>query len=427
MSERGTEVTIERVVPGGDGLARVDGVVTLVEGGLPGDRVHIAVTSESTRLLRGALLEVLEPGNHRREDADVCPRARDGSCGGCDWPAVRLESHREMKTALVRDALRRLGRLEEREIPEPRWIGSARSYRLRNRLHVDGRSRVGFFGPRSNVVSDLLGCEIVSPELLARLPAVRDVLRDFGVSGELQTLESRDGELLLGELRPERAVSDPHTLARALGGTLDGIRIRDESGRNLATEGLTALDLVAGGVWFRVSVSSFFQGNRHLLDAFLQEAREAIRETGASGRAVDLYAGVGFLTRPLLESGFDTDAVEVDASSSADLAFNLKRWSQEGSRKARSRFLTAEAFLRAERGRFDLVVADPPRAGLSPEVRRALLRSAPPHLLLVSCDPATLARDLAALRSLYRIERLTLLDLFPGTHHVESLVRLVKT
>lgn len=417
---------MERVVPGGDGLARVDGVVTLVPGALPGDRVRVALRRESPRLLRGELADVVEGGMHRREPGDVCPRAKDGSCGGCDWPAVRLESHRPLKAELVHDALRRLSRFEPRELPEARWIGSPRSYRLRSRLHVDGLARIGFFAPRSSDVSDLLTCEIVSPVLLERLPAVRDVLRARGgISGELQTLESRDGRTLLGELHAKARISDPAALAGDLRGALDGIRIRDEAGRVVATEGETALELVAGGVGFRVSVGSFFQGNRHLLDAFLDEAREALRESGASGRAADLYAGVGFLTRPLLENGFETEAIEIDASSSADLAFNLRRWSEEkGLSRGHARSATAEAFVREKRKRLDLVVVDPPRAGLSPEVRRALLRSAPPHLLMVSCDPATLARDLGALRVSYRIARLTLLDLFPGTHHVETLVRL---
>src|SRR6266545_8352713 len=91
------ELLIERVVPGGDGLARISGVVALVPGGLPGDRVRVRVTEASDRLVRGLLEDVLSPGEARRSAAEMCPRARDGSCGGCDWPAARLEHHRELK------------------------------------------------------------------------------------------------------------------------------------------------------------------------------------------------------------------------------------------------------------------------------------------------------------------------------------------
>src|ERR1700682_1040408 len=112
------EAVVERVVPGGDGLARVDGVVALVPGALPGDHVRLSVRRDGPRLLRGEVVEVLSPSRFRRADEDLCPRARDRSCGGCDWPAARLDSHRELKTLVVLDAFRRLGRLSPEEGPE---------------------------------------------------------------------------------------------------------------------------------------------------------------------------------------------------------------------------------------------------------------------------------------------------------------------
>ena len=135
------DVDVERVVPGGAGLGHVDGRVALVDGALPGDRVRAELAGAGPRMLRGRTLDIVSAGPHRRPEAEVCPRARDGSCGGCDWPAARLESHRALKTALVLDALRRLGGLEADGLPEPGWIGSPRSYRLRNRFHLgrDGR------------------------------------------------------------------------------------------------------------------------------------------------------------------------------------------------------------------------------------------------------------------------------------------------
>src|SRR5450830_627776 len=196
------EVLIERVVPGGEGLARLSGVVALVPGGLPGDHVRLRVTEASDRLVRGALEDVLFPGEARRPDAEMCPRAREASCGGCDWPAARLEHHRELKTALVLDALRRLAGLRAEDLPEPRWLGSARNYRLRNRLHLDAAGRLGFFAPRSKVVANLETCEIVSKALLARLPSIRKHLGAMGpLEGELWTLEDRSRDKLLGELR----------------------------------------------------------------------------------------------------------------------------------------------------------------------------------------------------------------------------------
>ncbi len=443
------EVLIERVVPGGEGLARIGGIVTLVRGGLPGDRVRVRVTEASPRLVRGDLEEVVAPGEARRADDEICPRARDATCGGCDWPAARLENHRELKTSLVLDAFRRLAGLRPEELPEPHWRGSARNYRLRNRLHLDQEGRLGFFAPRSKDVSNLEVCEIVSRALLGRLPAIRAHLSGLGsLEGELLTLESREGRTLLGELR----VGEGHGLqisskVKERGrGPFDGFRVVDSGGRVLGADGPDSLTIVAGGSSFEVSVDSFFQGNLYLLDAFLEEIRTALRVRGedflrgAKGngrglRAVDLYAGVGFMSRPLLElaaeagGAAEVTAVEIEPAASNSLSKNLQTWHGEGLPLARAVRASAESFFHSQESPnspIDVLVADPPRAGLSPAVRAGILRLAPRHLLMVSCDPPTLARDLAAMEARYRVERLTLLDLFPQTHHVETIALLVR-
>lgn len=417
---------VERVVPGGEGLARHEGVVVLVEGGLPGDLVRVAVTKRGERLLRARPLELLEPGPARRMADRVCPRAADRSCGGCDWPAARLSAHRELKSALVRDALRRVGRLADDDLPELGWRGGGRGYRLRNRLHWDGVSALGFFAPSSHRVAHLLRCDLVSPALLARIPPLAAALAG-APAGELLTLEGREGTPLLGAFRADAPPRDAASLARSLRSALDGVLVQEARGAVLAREGPSWLELEAGGTGFRVSVTSFFQGNRFLLDPFLEEVSGAIAAAAASRaapvrRAVDLYAGAGFLTAPLLAAGAEVTAVEVDPSSFADLQANLARWKG----RARAVRSTAERVLGREGVEADLVVADPPRAGLSPAVRAGLLARPPAALLLVSCDPVTLARDVAALRPAYRIASGTFLDLFPQTHHVETLLLLLR-
>jgi tRNA/tmRNA/rRNA uracil-C5-methylase (TrmA/RlmC/RlmD family) len=438
------EAVVERVVPGGEGLARSDGVVTLVAGALPGDRVRLRVDEASERLIRGRAETILEAGETRRPEADVCALARSGACGGCDWPAARPEHHRALKTELVLDALRRLGGLKAVDLPEPRWLGSPPNYRLRNRLHLDREGRLGFFAPRSKAVADLEGCQIVSKPFLERLPALREHLRSLGPrEGELLTLESRDGHVVLGELR--LAVGGggrPEISLKVKKGPFDGFRVVDAGGRLVGADGPSSLSIVAGGAVFDVSVSSFFQGNLFLLDAFLDEIRTALRAgrwdllgkeegDGKRLRAVDLYAGVGFMTRPLLElaaraGGLDVAAVEIDPVSSDSLSKNLQAWHSEGLPLARAVRASAESFFHSKKSEspVSLLLADPPRAGLSPAVRKGILRLAPARVLMVSCDPPTLARDLAALKERYSVTRLTLLDLFPQTHHVETAALL---
>lgn len=421
------ELDVERVVPGGSGLGRLDGAVTLVPGALPGDRVLVEPRSEGPRLLKAALLSVVAPGPHRRPEGEVCPRASDGSCGGCDWAAATLASHPALKRELFLDALRRVGRVPEADLPAIRFVPSPRGYRLRSRLRWDGR-RLGFLGRASSAVSDLLSCEVVSPFLLERLPGVREAMASADLPEcEIRTLEGREGAPLLGELRLERPLPAPERVAAALHGPLDGVRVV-AAGRLAASRGPSRLELAAGDARFRVSVSSFFQANRFLLDAFLDEARSVAGEAagdGTSRGALDLYAGVGFLTRPLLEAGFETDAVESDPSSFADLSANLAGWRAEGlAGRGRAVSSRVEEHVARLREPYDVVFADPPREGLSPAVRRALLGIRPRRIFLVSCDPATFARDLAALLPRFRLAALALLDLFPGTHHVETLASL---
>ncbi len=425
------EAVVARVVPGGEGLALTDRVVTLVGGGLPGDRVRLRVHEATERLIRGRVETVLEAGEARRPVEEICALARSGACGGCDWPAARPEHHRGLKTDLVLDALRRIGGLKAGDLPEPRWLGSPPNYRLRNRLHLDREGRLGFFAPRSKAVADLEGCQIVSKPFLERLPALRAHLRSLGpLEGELLTLESRDGAVLLGEVRlgGGDGLQISSKVKERGRGPFDGFRIVDAGGRVVGSDGPSELVLQAGGAGFSLSVSSFFQGNLFLLDAFLDEIRTALRGLSPR-RSVDLYAGVGFMTRPLLElaakaGGMDVTAVEMDPASSDSLSKNLRAWHAEGLPLARSVRASAEAFFHSQKSPLDLLLADPPRAGLSPEVRKAIVRLAPPRVLMVSCDPPTLARDLAALKERYAVTRLTLLDLFPQTHHVETAALL---
>ncbi len=449
------EVVIERVVPGGDGLGRVDGAVALVAGALPGERVEARIESASPRLLRATVHRVIAGGPARRPDSDICPRALDRTCGGCDWPAATLHSHAALKTSLVLDALRRIAGLREGEVPTPRVHVSPRHYRLRNRLHfdgVEGLGRLGFFAPRSHDIADLGSCELISEPLRARLPELRRALvHAKAPAGELVTIEDRDGLRLVAEFRCERNFDAEALMERLVGPSgsadsiLQGLRVSGAEAGSPLSRGALDVTFRVGSGTFRVSVSSFFQGNRFLLDAFFDEVRAAAEIVAKAlptspeeenPTALDLYAGTGFLSWPLLDAGFKTTAVEPEPSSFRDLTANISDWRLATAMLPSMRIAgtTAEIFLSKqrdpERERFDFVVVDPPRAGLSPRVRRELTRLLPPWILLVSCDPATLARDVRGLRGdplarpRYSIERAVLLDLFPGTHHVETLLLL---
>jgi 23S rRNA (uracil1939-C5)-methyltransferase len=182
-----------------------------------------------------------------------------------------------------------------------------------------------------------------------------------------------------------------------------------------------------GGALFLVSPRAFFQANRFLLEPFLEEVRQPIRRLAAehgSTWGLDLYAGAGFLTRALAEALPRTVAVEPDAVSLSDLRANAAAWEPELKSRITVHAGTAESYLAKFKGRGGTVIVDPPRAGVSPEVRRALLHLRPDLLVYVSCDPATLARDLRDLKKSFRIRSLAILNLFPATHHMETVAVL---
>lgn len=189
--------------------------------------------------------------------------------------------------------------------------------------------------------------------------------------------------------------------------------VLDVSIRPLA---LAAL-LAAAGEVFRVGPRSFFQVNRFLLGELVERALEG----AAGGRALDLYAGVGLFTLPMARRIGQVTAVESSRAAARDLAFNALR----AGLPVEVRRADAAAYLASLSEAPDFVLADPPRAGLGPAVTRELLRLKPARITLVSCDPATMARDLASLvRGGYRFDRLTLVDLFPQTHHIEAVASL---
>jgi len=345
-----------------------------------------------------------------------------------------------LKTSLLLDALRRVGRIPADEIPPVAYVPSPFGYRLRNRLHLDRSGRLGFFAPRSNrVEADLDVCEVVSDALRARLDPARELLRAVGpAEGEISTLEDREGKAVLAELRLGPVYRPP--AFRAGRGPFDGLRVVDSDGRLLFEDGHPRSTSRPGERRFgsrsrRSSRKPVPSRSLSRGDPGVSPSRDpgGRRETRAF-RALDLYAGVGFLTFPLLETarqrGGDVIAVEMDPSSSSDLSTNLRRWDGGGPSRSRSVRSSAEAFLSSKGAAtgpgFEVVVADPPRAGLSPAARDGLVRLAPRSLVRRLVRPATFARDLGALRPFYRLERLTLLDLFPGTHHVEAVALLVR-
>jgi len=382
-------VRIEKWVYGGEALARLDGRVVLAPFVLPGETVRLDVDDG----IHAGLAEVLAPSPERM--APPCPLFT--RCGGCHYQHAPYAFQLARKVEILREQLRRVGKIEYTGEIET-VSGPPLAYRNRAQFHIaDGR--IGYLAPRSHTLVPVAGeCPISSPRLNQALAEMRERLSDSRFPRFVHSLEifTNETEVQVNALEADRPV------ARSF---------YDWCGSTVAVDYATSLGT------FRVSPRSFFQVNRFLIEPLLDAALD-----GAEGKtALDLYAGVGLFALPLARRFQNVIAVESGVTAARDLEVNVAR-AEVRLQTERAR---VEDFLRSFAETPDFVLADPPRAGLDKQVVAQLERLAPPRITIVSCDPATLARDLAALSN-YRIERLTLVDLFPQTYHLETIAQLVR-
>lgn len=391
------EVEIEKLVYGGDGLARVDGQVVLAPYVLPGERVELTAERVKNGLLRGELLKVLQPAPER-----ITPRCEYfADCGGCHYQHADYRLQLSLKESILRETLQRIGRIRyEGEIA----IVSAEPWYYRNRLQLHFEERtMGFHKAASHEVRAIAHCEISSPLLNEAISKLQTAIRQpqwppFLRSLELFTNEAQLQMNILDSARPVAA------------------RFFEWCTGFLPSSVPGAIDYAAAGHTFRITRGSFFQVNRFLIDALVRE----VLGDASGTHAADLYAGVGLFSLPLAQRFSVVDAVERSAPAFRDLEWNAGA----ANANVRPAKTSAEEFLSALSSAPELVIADPPRAGLGREATERLLELKPARVTVVSCDPSTLARDLAKLLACYRIRRVALVDLFPQTFHFETIAHL---
>jgi 23S rRNA (uracil1939-C5)-methyltransferase len=394
-----SEVRFEKLVYGGDALARVDGQVLLAPYALPEESAKVEIAGRSKGVLRGKLVDLVEASPRRAE-----PGCRYfGRCGGCQYQHAGYEYQLEQKREILRETLQRTGRIEA---PDDIAIVSGEPWQYRNRvqLHFYGGS-IGYHEAGTHRVIDIEECPISSPRINMAIQSVRAMMRDrrwprFLSSMELFTNEREVQVNVLdsGERRLQRSFFE-----------------WCEESMSGATS--PALEYAACSFIYRVSHKSFFQVNRFLIERLVETALD-----GASGEhAIDLYAGVGLFSLPLAQRFASVTAIESNALAVGDLGHNAQR----AGAAVQALRTSAELHLESIGPGPDFLLADPPRAGLGPGVVKHILRLAPRQVTVVSCDPATLARDLSVLLGGgYRFDKLTLVDLFPQTCHIESVAVL---
>jgi 23S rRNA (uracil1939-C5)-methyltransferase len=376
-------VEIERVLPGGVGLAHAAGKTVLVSLAAPGDQLRVQVEREQGNVLFASVIEVLTPSPVRVEPP--CPYF--GRCGGCDFQQLTYEAQLTAKADIISDCLQRIARLDH--VPPITVHPSPKQwrYRIRATWQIDQeKQEIGYYERGSRRICDVADCAILLPEMQETLERVRATDWDE-FPPELKHLEGVAGENAVS-LSPSFGEFETNELS---------LRVSNEV--------------------YQYNAESFFQVNPALLPELIDFA---LSDAGGE-MALDLYCGVGLFTLPLSRRFEKVIGVEANPVATRFARRNL---AQAGLTNARVITANVAAGIR-NADSADFILLDPPRAGAESVVIKGMLDLQPARISYVSCDPATLARDLRKLcAGGYMIDSISGFDLFPQTHHVETVVLL---
>jgi 23S rRNA (uracil1939-C5)-methyltransferase len=440
-------LTIEKLTYGGDGLARLRpddrgrGKAVFIPFVLAGEKIEACLTEEKAGFARAKAEAVIDASPHRVQPR--CPYFV--RCGGCHYQHASYEHQLEIKTDILRENFRRIAKRElKSEIgvhPSP-----PRNYRNRSRLQIRTQPEfaAGYFKLGGHEVLPVEQCPISSPLINRGIAALWQISRAGKTPEGLREAEffaNADDKQLLVELActPETPESSLKNWAEGLRTVLPEIvgivafreaKPREKSAS--AAERLFGTDYLTYQTQrfaYRVSAGSFFQTNRNLTD----ELVNIVTQEASGDLALDLYAGVGLFSTALARSFRRVVSVEPSHRALPDLQYNLPP-NGEAVKATTEQYLSQHSDKGQAAGRIvsgkqkpDLVVVDPPRRGLGEPLARSLADVAAARLIYVSCDPATLARDLVPLLTAgYRVEQAHVIDLFPQTYHLESIVKLVR-
>ncbi|MCC6790585.1 MAG: class I SAM-dependent RNA methyltransferase [Thermomicrobiales bacterium] len=392
MTQRSLTVEIERIVPGGLGIGHTDGLTVLAPFTTGGDTVRVSIDRMNGKTVFGSIIELIDAGLDRIEAP--CPHY--GVCGGCDLQHITYDAQVRAKAGFVQDSFRRIGgiSLDEVEIEASplEW-----AYRTRAEWLAQYESPVlGYRKRGSREPFDVKTCPILAPHLETARASLHDVVHSGAImyEGEVQAATGDDQVAVSPRIEPF---------------------------------GFGLLTMTVNGERYGFDPTCFFQANSLLLPAFVEHV---ISEATAGaehvdGEAIDLFSGVGLFTIPLARRFDSVTGVESHAKAASYAHENAK---VAGLANVTISGLTVEQWLHRrgdQHERVPALVLDPPRAGVEPTVVEGIVKIQPKRIVYVSCDPATLARDVKALTGMgYRLAKLRAYDMFPQTHHVEAVATL---
>ncbi len=434
MNAQESPIKIEKLVEGGWGLARRDAEVVLLRGVMPGEMVRIEGKTKRKGYSEARVAAILDPSPHRI----VPPCPVFGRCGGCQLQHVHYEAQLTEKRAVLQETLRRVGKLTIEDIPRP--IASPEPYGYRSTVRFlvfkrEDRLQLGFHRERSHEPVEGAACLLASPPLREVAARASDRLRvGTRLPVRVHALEMRrsqaTGHLLLihRTAGPTDRTKADRLMAhfRDLPGIVGQVMMAGEGARTQRwVSGQDWIEDRLCGLTFRISDRSFMQANWSVNEIMARCIGDWVGPS-PSLRILELYAGIGTLGLPLARQGAYVTEVESNPYALKD-ARHAAKHNHVG--RSRFRHTSAEAMLqRVESGEYDVILADPPRTGLSEACVHRLSEIRVPRLLYLSCDSSTLARDLSRLcAGGYSISRIQPFDMFPQTAHLETLVELVRS
>lgn len=425
----------------GLGVARLDGQVVFVQGGVRGEVCQVLIVKALKNLAYGKVIALTQPSPHRTEPD--CPYY--GRCGGCDFRHMDYDEELWAKRQRVQDALTRLG---GSDVAVEEILAAPTDLRYRNKAQYDvsPAGEVGFYRRRTHQVVDVAHCLLQSEAADSAAAALRRFMKTYGVScydeasgkGLLRHLFVRTncrGESLIcllinGEILPhEQAWTEmvrravPSAVGVVLGvHTQKGNAVLGQTYRTLW--GTDTIDDTLCGLTFRLSVPSFYQVNHDQAQRLYEKALAFAALTGKE-TVLDLYCGAGTITQVLARQAKEAVGAEIVPQAVEDARCSAKRNGVENIRFFCGDAAAVAADFVARGAHPDVICVDPPRKGLAPEVIDAAVSMTPQRVVYVSCDSATLGRDVARFADRgYRVVRAAAVDLFPRTRHVETVCLL---
>ena len=431
------------MIYGGDGLARLPadehgrGKAVFVPFVLPGEEIDAVLTEAKPGFARAHAESIVRPAPERTEPG--CPHF--SHCGGCHYQHTHYEHQLSIKAAILRETLLRTARIDTPgDItihPSPPW-----AYRNRSRfqIHTAPDFAVGYFRAASHDLLPVRECPISSSLVNRGLAAIWETgtrQQNVGDVAEVEFFADADDTRMLAEFICREGANKADALSRwasdlqaavpEIAGVSASVQLkRDQSmsERHWAIVGAQHLVYQTKRAKYRVGAGAFFQTNRHLIEQLV----DIVCGGETPQRVLDLYAGVGLFSTVLAGDARHVVSVESSQTSADDLAYNLPPNGKAVCAKT-EKYLSDDRLKAAFRQKsLDLVVVDPPRSGLGDRLAKSVAALGSDRVVYVSCDPATLARDLVPLlASGYRVQQIHLLDMFPQTYHIESVVKLSRS